>query len=135
MAQLHDHLQAEMRYTQEKQEEQANTSRNPDSQQGPRSGYLQEYQNGLAQPCKKLHHKRLDPFTINQIVIPYPDWLSILSSMKIHPVIHISLLEPAIQDPVPRQIMPPPLPVEIDGHAEWQVEEILDSRTRYRKLQ
>ena len=31
--------------------------------------------------------------------------------------------------------MPPPPPVEIDGEEEWEVEEVLDVKIRYRKLE
>lgn len=55
--------------------------------------------------------------------------------MKIHPVFHVSLLEPASEDPVEGQTMPPPPPVEIEGNEKREVEEVLDSRLRYRRLQ
>ena len=47
--------------------------------------------------------------------------------MQVHPVFHVSLLEPAAQDPLPGQQQPPPPPVEIDGEQEWFVDSILDS--------
>ena len=55
--------------------------------------------------------------------------------MRIHPVFHVSLLEHAANDPYPGQQTPPPPPIEVDGEEEYHVDEILDSRTRYRKLQ
>ena len=55
--------------------------------------------------------------------------------MKIHPVFHISLLEPASADPLPGQIQPPPPPVIIEDEPEWEVEEILDSRIVGKTLQ
>ena len=48
---------------------------------------------------------------------------------------HISELEPAANDPYPGQLVPPPPPVEIDGEEEEEVEEVLDAKIRYRKLQ
>ena len=48
---------------------------------------------------------------------------------------HVSLLEPAADDPYPGQLQPPPPPVEVDGEEEWLVDDILDARIRYRKLQ
>lgn len=47
--------------------------------------------------------------------------------MKIHTVIHVSLLEPVAKDPLLRQISPPPPPVEVDGKKEYIVQEVLDS--------
>jgi hypothetical protein len=50
--------------------------------------------------------------------------------MKIHPVFHVSLLEPASSGPLPSQLasQPEPPPVIVDDQQEWEVEEILDSR-------
>jgi hypothetical protein len=49
-------------------------------------------------------------------------------SMKIHPVFHVSLLEPYHASTIPRKTHKPPLPIVIDGDQEYEVEEILDSR-------
>jgi len=38
------------------------------------------------------------------------------------------LLHAAADDPIPGQIIPPPLPVIVEGEEEWEVEEVLDSR-------
>jgi hypothetical protein len=65
--------------------------------------------------------------------------LELAEGMRIHPVFHVSLLEPAADDPYPGQRPDPPPPVEIDGELEWQVDEVLDSRwtgrERNRKLE
>lgn len=53
--------------------------------------------------------------------------------MKIQPVIHVSLLEPASKDPYEEQVMPPPEPVEIEGHKQWEVEGVLNCHRRYRR--
>ena len=57
------------------------------------------------------------------------------ADIKMHPVRHISELEPAADDPYHGQVVPPPPPVEIDREEEWEVEEVLDAKIRYRKLQ
>jgi hypothetical protein len=75
------------------------------------------------------------PFRILKSVGKRAYKLALPSSMKIHPVFHVSLLHPAADDPFPGQNheeQPPP--ITIDGEDEYEVEEILDSRTRYRKL-
>jgi len=41
----------------------------------------------------------------------------------------------AAEDPLPGQVMPPPLPVIVEGEEEWEVEEILDSRRMQGRLQ
>ncbi|KAI0991643.1 hypothetical protein K3495_g16544 [Podosphaera aphanis] len=50
--------------------------------------------------------------------------------MKVHPVFHVSLLEPFATDPLPGQISPPPPPIIVDGEFEYVVEEILDAKPR-----
>ena len=47
--------------------------------------------------------------------------------MKIHPVFHISLLEPFRGDPKDPKISRPN-PIEVNGEEEYKVKKILDSR-------
>ena len=55
--------------------------------------------------------------------------------MKVHPTFHVSLLETYQDNPRPSQVKPPPPPIEMDGNEEYELEEILNSRYRYKKLQ
>ncbi|KAI9190668.1 uncharacterized protein BJ171DRAFT_68891 [Polychytrium aggregatum] len=48
--------------------------------------------------------------------------------MKIHPVFHVSLLEPAKDDKIPGRPPVPLPPIQVDDHEEWEIEAILDSR-------
>jgi hypothetical protein len=89
-------------------------------------------------PSRKLDHRRAGPFQVLEdphLRTPYAVRLELPPSMKIHPVRHVSELEPAATDAFPGQQIPPPPPIEVDGEQEWEVEEVLDSRMRYRKLQ
>ena len=61
--------------------------------------------------------------------------LELPSSMKVHPVFHVSLLEPYKESNIPRRAQQPPPCVEIENHAEYEVEKVLDSRRRWGKLE
>jgi hypothetical protein len=53
--------------------------------------------------------------------------LKLLGSMRIHPMFHVSLLEPYHVSTIPRKIHDPPPPIEVDGELEYEMEYILDS--------
>jgi hypothetical protein len=53
----------------------------------------------------------------------------------VHPVFHVSLLEPHTSSDIPGRTQSPPPAVEIEDEEEWEVEEVLDSRVRRKKLQ
>src|SRR5882672_10860190 len=80
-------------------------------------------------PSKKLADKFLGPFEI----IAHPGAISFTlqlpNSMRgIHPVFHMSMLEPQHPNPFPGCNQPPPPPVEVDGEMEFEIKEILDSK-------
>jgi len=55
---------------------------------------------------------------------------------QLYPVFNVVKLTPALDDPIPeRKTTDYPLPIIIDGEAEWEVEEILDSRWHRRRFQ
>jgi len=56
-------------------------------------------------------------------------------SMAIHNTFHISLLEPYQDNRFPSQIKKPPPPIQIEGEDEYELDEIIDSRLHYNKLQ
>jgi hypothetical protein len=65
----------------------------------------------------------------------YTYQLELPSTMDVHPVFHVSLLEPVYNDPLPGQLPPPPEPIIVEGEPEYEVEDILDSRIFRRQLQ
>jgi len=55
---------------------------------------------------------------------------------QLHPVFNVVKLTPALDDPITGWKMKDhPLPIIIDGEAEWEVEEILDSHWYQRRFQ
>jgi Chromo (CHRromatin Organisation MOdifier) domain len=46
----------------------------------------------------------------------------------VHPVFHISMLEPSTPNSIPNCIQPPPPPVIIDEDPEYKISEILNSK-------
>lgn len=136
MTKAHDHLRAEMLFAQDKHEQHANATRASAPRLALRSRVWLSTKNiKTFRPYKKLYHKRLGPFTIDQVVSSHAYRLVFPASMKSHPGFHVSLLEPASEEPVEGQVMPPPPPMEIEGHEECEVEAVLDSRLRYRRPQ
>jgi len=51
----------------------------------------------------------------------------------VHPVFHVSMLEPATPNIIPCHTQPLPPPVVIDGEPEFEVAEILDSKIDNRR--
>jgi hypothetical protein len=87
-------------------------------------------------PSKKLDWKRLGPFTIIERIGLQAYRLKLPKSMRIHPVFHVSLLEPYTPSTIPNRTQPPPPPVVIpeSGDTWYEIQEILDSRYRRKTL-
>ena len=88
-------------------------------------------------PSQKLSHRRLGPFVVEQWIGPMayclklPHWIK-----QLHPVFNMVKLTPAPDDPITgRKTEDHPPPIVINGKAEWEVEEILDSRWHQRRFQ
>ena len=86
-------------------------------------------------PSSKLDVRRLGPFVIIEKVGFSAFRLELPPSMHIHPVFHVSLLEPHVENTFPGRVVAVPLPIQVDGFPEFEVASILDSRIRRRKLQ
>jgi hypothetical protein len=54
---------------------------------------------------------------------------------KVHPVFHVSLLEKYVPNTIEGRITPPPLPILVENEEEYEVEEILNSKYKHKKLQ
>jgi len=64
---------------------------------------------------------------IKQVIGHNARCLELPETMRIHPVFHISLLEPYNGQESEQLIQELPQPIEIDGEEEWEVKAILDS--------
>ena len=81
------------------------------------------------QPSKKLVEKYLGPFEIIAQVGSVSFTLHLPDSMRsIHPVFHISMLEPSTLNQFPNQIQIPKPPIIINSDPKYEISEILDSR-------
>src|SRR5258706_3058108 len=70
-------------------------------------------------PSKKLSKKNLGPYEVIAIPGSHSFTLHLPQHFhSVHPVFHISQLEPAELDPFPQRAQPPPPPVEIDVSRE-----------------
>ena len=52
---------------------------------------------------------------------------------SVHPVFHVSQLEPFAPGTIPNRTQPPPPPIEVDGEAEYEIAEVLDSKIDRRR--
>jgi hypothetical protein len=75
-------------------------------------------------PTKKLDKVKVGPFFISQRISPVNYRLALPKDAKIHPVFHISLLEPAD----PRTPIQQDFHYQADGQDEWEVEKIITHR-------
>jgi hypothetical protein len=120
-------------------------TRRTSRQDTPPRSRIETGQQGLAalenikttRPSSKLDHKLIGPYTILEKVGTKAYKLDLPPTVRIHPVFHISLLEPVKNDsnPIPGHTQPPPPPIEVNNEEEWEVEEILDSRRHRNKRQ
>ena len=80
-------------------------------------------------PSHKLFEKYLGPFEIlakagtHSYTLRLPDTIC-----SVHPVFHVSMLEPATPNEIPNRVQSPPPPVEVQGELEYEISEVLDSK-------
>jgi len=136
MSQLHDVLRAEMSEAQIRQKEYYDEHRRPNLNLKPGDMVWFLTRNvRTTRPCKKLDYKKIGPFKILAKIGSSAYKLDLPDTMKIHNTIHISLLEPYENNKLPSQRQEPPPPIIIEGEPEYELEEIVDGRLYYGKLQ
>ena len=79
---------------------------------------------------RKLLPKWIGPFEVVQVVGPVAYKLKMNPGWRVHPVFHVSLLEPYRTD---GRVQPPPPPIEMEGVLEYEVDTILAHRFRGRR--
>lgn len=84
--------------------------------QGPRGG------------TSKLLPKYVVPFKVSENIGPVACRLELPPHWKVHPVFHVSLLKTYHRS---GRYQPPPVPVEIEGALEYEVERVIDHRWRF----
>jgi hypothetical protein len=134
LQQLHDYLRAEILFAQDSQAEQYNKRHRPapNFQVGQEVWLLRRHIR-TNRPSAKLDYKKLGKFHILDKIGRNAYRLDLPPSMKVHPVFHVSLLEPvSSENAIPGHIQEPPPPVVVDDDLEYEVEAILDSRVRKR---
>jgi hypothetical protein len=86
-------------------------------------------------PSKKLDYKRAGPYTVSKIINQNAYKFDLPKTMQNHNLFHVSQLDrytpPGIGQPPSEPLL---TIVDQSGKEEWQVDRILDSKRRYRKL-
>jgi hypothetical protein len=87
-------------------------------------------------PSRKLADKYLGPFEIIGVASPASFILQLPDGLcRVHPIWHVSQLEPMYDSPFEGRLQPPPPTVEIEGEAKHEVAGILDSKFDRRRTE
>jgi hypothetical protein len=85
-------------------------------------------------PSKKLSEKNYGPFEIIAKVGPSLFALRLPVQLRaVHPVFHVSQLEPATPNTIPNRVQPPLPPIEVDDNIEFEISKILDTKIDKRR--
>ncbi|KXN91183.1 hypothetical protein AN958_02751 [Leucoagaricus sp. SymC.cos] len=85
-------------------------------------------------PSKKLSEKYLSPYKIIAQPGSHSFTLQLPESMcAVHPIFHISMLEPSTPNPFPTHSALPPAPVVIDGEPEFEIACVVNSKINWHR--
>jgi hypothetical protein len=132
---LHDYLKEQMADAQKRYQKTADSRRiaAPDFQIGQQV-YVKAKYFRTTRPTKKLAEKYLGPYEIiarpgtHSLTLRLPD-----AMRTVHPVFHLSMIEPFTPSTIPNRTQDPPAPVEVEGDLEYEIAEILDSKLDRRR--
>jgi hypothetical protein len=97
---------------------------------------LRERMNG----APKLLERFIGPYAVKRVISSTAYELDLPKSMRLHPVFHVHLLQPyidskaAFPDRVPYHARPAPAVQNDETEPEWEIEAVLNKRTRGRKI-
>ena len=132
---LHQELRLQISEAQKRYQGPADTRRTPapDFKVGD-TVFVKATHFRTTRPSKKLSEKNLGPFEIIAKVGPSSFTLRLPNHLRaVHPVFHVSQLEPATPNTIPNRVQPPPPPIEVDDDFEYEISEILDSKLDQRR--
>jgi hypothetical protein len=78
--------------------------------------------------ARKLAERKIGPFSIVSQPSSMSFTLQLPSTIRIHPVFHVSQLEPEYPNTFDDREQPPPPPIIVDGTPEYLIERIIDSK-------
>ncbi|QLI66325.1 Transposon Tf2-12 polyprotein [Metarhizium brunneum] len=127
---LHEEMRHELEFVRNRMAQYHNRKRS----KGPIFGegdmvYLLRRNIKTTRPSDKLDYKKLGPFAIKKRISTNNYELSLPKTMRNHPIVHISLLEKAPNN------APAEEDIEVMNETEYEVERILDMRTRNKTRQ
>jgi len=136
LLEIHKDMKARLVEAQERQKRNVDKSwkQNPNISVGDKVWLLRRNLK-IRRPSDKFDYHRLGPFRMNKQVNEVAYKLDLPSSKKIHPVFHVSLLEPYRELTIPRRLWAPPPPIKINGEEEFEFSKIIDSRINRRRLE
>uniref|UniRef100_A0A8H7K517 Chromo domain-containing protein n=1 Tax=Bionectria ochroleuca TaxID=29856 RepID=A0A8H7K517_BIOOC len=123
LKQLHEELKTDLQFIQQHITKYADKRRmkGPSFKKGDKV-YLARKNIKTKRPSDKLDYKQIGPFKVKKKISDTNYELSLARSMQIHPIFHISLLEPA---PSRARL---DTTTELEDEEEYDVEKILDHR-------
>ena len=136
---IHEQCRAHLERTQDRMRQMYDKKRieAPTYQPGDMVWLLRRHYHDNTRPSAKLDYKRIGPLRIiEQVGTSGASYrLRLPAGDRAHPVFSVTDLEPFKATKIPGRVEPPPPPVVVGNRALYEVEEILDSRISYRKLQ